>query len=473
MKSRALFLALVCVAAACAEDRETRSTDAPSEAAQLTITLTPEGLSWRAPEGHPLSGVQLVAPPGAVDESVDLTLRLSGADIPLPARAYPLGPYVTLEPQSLKLSAPITVTVPVIPGVGAASGIDIYGVKVWYLRDDDWDLVDPLAIHDDSTTIQLQSGGTLGAGVKFEVPEAMLSCPEGCDEVVQVADGVHTLEPGPRRGGVLPSLVATENGPLSIEVTEHDGQLALSAVGFEETTLVETPWAWSALASGEVESFRSGAQVRLAGALAIFEQGAGRLVTPLADEVILSLTEAGAPVSLTREDDALVILVDHMPLVTIDLDRTLSTLDRCTQHGSMLACALGGHVVTVNTETGMSAVHPLPCNGPGQFIDLELAPFGEALQPWVACNDTGLWAGEMHVLPSLRSIGVVTGIERGPEGVLATLADASAVAEITAEGTTHFDFGALAPEATAEAVTFDGAQILVRLSTGGILRFAP
>lgn len=132
-------------------------------------TLGPEGGALVAPSGGEFSGLEVVAPAGALSAVVEVAVSAAQDDTPLPERAVGVGPQVYLQLTGApKDVAALSFTLPTDTVRLANTGEDWKQVKVWKRGYAGWDLVEPQSTSEVGPTLQGASTGVYFAGVKLD-----------------------------------------------------------------------------------------------------------------------------------------------------------------------------------------------------------------------------------------------------------------------------------------------------------------
>lgn len=194
----------------------------PTAPAPVTsVTIGPEGGRVALPLHNGLGQASIKFPPGALTEPTTITIAPGLHNAALPDRAFPVGPYVRLEPKGLTLAKPALVTLPVYPELRGAFGQDAKFVKVWLKGPEKWELYEQVNAGDGFVTIETQRLDVAGAGVKM--PPALTTDPNclasgactaanvgvttNVDTTCSDAYCIATLE-APTRVPLIPRLVA-------------------------------------------------------------------------------------------------------------------------------------------------------------------------------------------------------------------------------------------------------------------------
>ncbi len=135
------------------------------ESTRLSQAIGPEGGELVAPDGSALAGLRLQVPPGALSETVTITVDGTIDNTPLGNTAEQVGPQFLIGPAGTRFSVPARLTLPLNGDDVQLHSQTAADCKVWHRTDGAWQRLERVAGDESTVSVELVTAGTAAAGV--------------------------------------------------------------------------------------------------------------------------------------------------------------------------------------------------------------------------------------------------------------------------------------------------------------------
>lgn len=153
---------------------------------RLAADIGPEGGELVAPADHPLAGVRLRVPPGALASKLTITLDGATEATVLSGKAEQVGPQFVVGPPGAEFLTPVELTVPIDEEALALTGQGSTDAKVWHLVNESWKRLEQKKSSEKDVTVDMPTPGAAAAGV-LSITRA-LTCvtdPSACRNLIK------------------------------------------------------------------------------------------------------------------------------------------------------------------------------------------------------------------------------------------------------------------------------------------------